>query len=105
MVSRTGHCFLCGACTCVPDDEILVSYIDDSSPHIPINDDDVLWLRFFGIMGKLQAGLRVKKFQSSQGHTKGQSPSSFLTGPVRPRGSKFEFLRGTAIGVQFGGRL
>jgi len=105
MMFMTGHCFLCGACTCVPDDETLVSYIDDSSPYKPINDDDVLWLRSFRIMGRIYSGTRTEGTHNDddEDHTEDQSPASFLTGPVRARGSRFQFLRGTAAGVQFGG--
>ena len=104
-LSMLVHCVLCGACTCVPDDETLVSYIDDSSPYQPINEDDVLWLRSFRLIGKLQPGPRTPRLEDDGKHTEDQSPTSFLTGPVRARGSKFEVVRGTADGIQFGGGI
>lgn len=103
MALRSGHCCLCGACTCVPDDETLVMFYDDSSPYKPITDDDVPWLRSFRIMGKLKFRLGTRPLQDDGDHPEDTSPTAFLTGPVRARGSKVEFLRDTAAGVEFGG--
>ncbi|MCJ1250780.1 hypothetical protein MMC30_008008 [Trapelia coarctata] len=54
-------------------------------------------------MGKIQSGPRIRETQDEEEDTEDQSPTSFLAGPVRARGSRFELLIGTAAGVQFGG--
>ena len=95
------HCCICGACFCIPSDELLLSYINDSDYQKPITDDDVLWLSRFRILAKYSpqaAGIEHQDRVIKDGRL---SPC-FLSGPGRFRRSKAEFLRGDLFDLYFG---
>ena len=93
------YCAVCAACFCIPSEELLLSYLDESSPYKPITEDDVHWLGRFYII--LNYGDQSANLTPPERHHDSQSENAnhivdswFLSGPGRIRHSKVEFQRG-----------